>query len=322
MKFLITGSCGFIGFHVSQKILEKNNKVVGIDNLNTYYDIKLKKNRLKLLKKNKNFQFNKIDLIDINNLKKIFKINKFDVVINLAAQAGVRYSILNPNIYFESNVIGFYNILNLSKEYKVKHFLYASTSSVYGMSKKFPLNENMNTDKPLSFYAATKKTNEVMAYSYSKIYKLRTTGLRFFTVYGPLGRPDMSLFKFVKNIILNKPIELYNRGKHYRDFTYIDDVANSICGIIYNKFRKKQDVPYEIYNVGNGRTISLSKFVKLIQNSLVKKAKLKKLPLQIGDVKKTHADINKLSKIVNIKKTDAKTGVENFIKWYREYYKS
>ena len=213
MNLLVTGCSGFIGFHLTKKLLEKKNNIIyGIDNLNSYYDLKLKKDRLKILKNYKNFKFSKEDITNKKSLKKIFQKYKFKIVINLAAQAGVRYSIDNPNTYFSSNVVGFYNILDLCQKFKINHLLYASTSSVYGSANSFPLNENMNTDKPLSFYSATKKTNEVMAYSYSSIYKLRTTGLRFFTVYGPYGRPDMSLFKFVKNILLNRPIKVFNKG--------------------------------------------------------------------------------------------------------------
>lgn len=325
MKILVTGCCGFIGFHLSKKLLQKKNtKIIGIDNINNYYDTKLKKDRLKILKNYNNFVFYKLDITNLKKLNKLFKKYNYKTVVHLAAQAGVRYSIENPNTYFNSNVAGFFNILSLSKEYKINHLIYASTSSVYGASKKFPLTENMTTDYPLSFYAATKKTNEIMAYSFSNVYKLRTTGLRFFTVYGPYGRPDMSLFKFVKNIILGKPIQLFNKGLHQRDFTYIDDVVSYINFLIFNKNINfgKDKVPYEIYNIGNGKTVKLLNFIEVIQNNLFKKAKIKKYPLQKGDVKKTHANVGKINKLIKINKTDVKTGVEKFIKWYKGYIKS
>ena len=325
MNLLVTGCCGFIGFHLTKKLLEKKNNVIfGVDNLNSYYDVKLKKNRLKILSTNKNFKFYKIDITNNNNLNKIFKKNKFKIVINLAAQAGVRFSIENPKAYFNSNIVGFFNVLDLCKNYKIRHLIYASSSSVYGSTKKFPLNENMNTDKPLSFYASTKKSNEVMAYSYSSIFGLRTTGLRFFTVYGPYGRPDMSLFKFVKNILLDKSIKVFNKGIHQRDFTYIDDVVKYVEHLIFKKYDKldKKNIPFNIYNVGNGKTVSLQNFIKIIQHNLDKKAKIQKYPLQKGDILKTHSDVGKINKLIKFKKTDIKTGVVKFIKWYKEYYRS
>lgn len=320
MKILITGCAGFIGFHLSQLFLsQKNINVFGIDNLNHYYDVSLKKDRLKILKDNKKFIFKKIDLIEEQKLDRVFKKNKFDIVINLAAQAGVRNSIINPKDYLESNLIGFFNIINLSRIHKIKHFIFASTSSVYGDSTNFPLKENDDTDKPLSFYAATKKSNEVIAYSYSKIYELPTTGLRFFTVYGPYGRPDMSLFKFVKSIKNNKNIELFNFGKHLRDFTYVDDVTKSILKIL--KKKSKNNIPYQILNIGSNNPIKLKFFLKTIEKYLNKKAKIKYLPLQKGDVYKTHANIRKLQKISNFTpKTSVESGVKNFVDWFESYY--
>ena len=227
-KILITGAAGFIGFHVSLKLLKSGKNVVGIDNLNNYYDPKLKISRLNILKKYKNFIFKKIDLVDRKNLNKIFQKNKIEKVVNLAAQAGVRYSLINPKSYIDTNIVGFFNVIDLSREYKVKHFIYASTSSVYGALQKMPFKETYTTDHPIQLYAATKKSNELIAHSYSHIYKLPTTGLRFFTVYGPWGRPDMALFKFTKNILSNKKIDVYNYGNHSRDFTYIEDIVQGI----------------------------------------------------------------------------------------------
>lgn len=322
MKILITGCAGFIGFHLAKKLLNNNKlKVYGIDNLNTYYDVRLKQDRLKILKKNTNFNFKKVDISNFAKLSKNFKENKYDYVINLAAQAGVRYSITNPDTYFENNISGFYNILEVSKKIKIKHLIFASTSSVYGDQSKWPLKENYNTDKPLSFYAATKKINEVMAYSYSNIYKLPCTGLRFFTVYGPYGRPDMALFKFVKNINSAKRIKLYNYGNHYRDFTYVDDIVESIIRLI--KKPSKEKIPYEIFNIGGSKPYHLKKtFLRYIEKILSKKALINNLPMQMGDIFKTHADTKKLQNKINYKpKTNLKNGINNFIIWYKMYFK-
>ena len=320
MKILITGSAGFIGFHLCKKLLNLKFDVFGIDNLNKYYDINLKKYRIKQLKKKKNFFFHKIDLIDKKKINTIIKNNKIKYIVHLAAQAGVRHSIENPETYFKSNLEGFFNILELSKKNKIKHLLFASTSSVYGNNKKFPLTENAITDRPLSFYAATKKSNEVMAYSYAHIYKLPTTALRFFTVYGPFGRPDMSLFKFTKAIIENKKIQLFNSGDHIRDFTYIDDIVNGIFSII--KKPSKNNIPYNCFNIGRGKSKKLKYFLNLVEINLGKKGKIKKLPLQLGDVKKTHSSIKLLKKYASYKpKTDIKKGIKKFIDWYKEYYK-
>jgi len=322
MKILVTGCAGFIGYSFCKKILDsKRYTIFGVDNLNSYYDVKLKKSRLTILKKNnKNFFFTKLDIKNQKKLINFFKKNKFDIVVHLAAQAGVRHSIHNPKTYFDNNVFGFFNILEACKSIKVKNLIYASTSSVYGNVNKFPIKETANTDKPLSFYAATKKTNEVLAYSYSNIYKLRTTGLRFFTVYGPYGRPDMALFKFVKNIILKKEINLYNYGKHTRDFTYIDDVVSFIIGIIEKKNVKKELIPYTVFNIGNGKPIHLKNFLRLIENKLKIKSKIINLPFQIGDVKKTHANVKKINSIIKFKKTEVKSGITNFINWYTDYF--
>ena len=322
MNILITGCAGFIGFHLSSKLINKNKyKIFGIDNINDYYDVELKKKRISLLKKNKNFFFKKIDITNKDNLLLFSKKNHIKYIVHLAAQAGVRYSIDNPEAYFNSNILGFYNILECSKILKVKHLLYASTSSVYGSNKNFPVNELQSTDKPLSFYAASKKTNEVMAYSYSYIYKIPTTGLRFFTVYGPYGRPDMALFKFVKSIIEQKKINLFNKGDHYRDFTYIDDIVMFIDNLI-NK-PSSQKIPYNIFNIGSDNPYSLKKFLKTIEKNLNKKTKINLMKPQLGDVHKTHADISKLKRYTGLHpKTKLLDGIKSFINWYKGYYKT
>ena len=320
MKILVTGVAGFIGFHLVKKLLDKKIIVYGIDNINDYYDRGIKKARLKELKKYKNFFFNLTSLSNKQKINNIVKKNKISYIINLAAQAGVRYSISNPQEYFTSNIEGFFNILEISKENKIKHLIYASTSSVYGNNKKFPLNEESKTDQPLSFYAASKKTNEVMAYSYSNIYKLPTTGLRFFTVYGPFGRPDMALFKFTKSLFTNKQISLFNNGNHSRDFTYIDDIVEGIFLLI--KKPSNKIIPYNIFNIGSNSPKKLNLFIKIIEKLVNKKSKIKKLPLQLGDVKKTHASINKLTKYVGYKpKYNIYIGIKKFVDWYIRYYK-
>jgi len=319
MTVLVTGCAGFIGFHLSSKLLSKY-EVVGIDNLNNYYDPNIKKDRLLILKKQKKFKFYKKDISDLANLKKIFNKHKIKYIVHLAAQAGVRYSIDHPDKYVSSNLVGFFNVLEVARLFKVKHMIFASTSSVYGNNKKFPLKEKYNTDKPLSFYAATKKSNEVMAHAYSNIYKLPCTGLRFFTVYGPMGRPDMSLFKFSDAIINNKTIELFNKGNHYRDFTYVDDIVTSICKLLVKP--SKTDVPYDIFNIGSSKPYYLKKFLSLIEDNLSKKSKIKLMTMQQGDVHKTHADVSKLrEKIKYSPKTNIKLGIKLFIDWYKSYYK-
>ncbi len=321
-KILISGCSGFIGFSLSLFLLKKNSKfvVVGVDNINNYYDQNLKKNRLKILKQFKNFNFHKIDITNEKKMNKIFLRYKIDYIVHLAAQAGVRYSISNPKKYFDSNLLGFFNIIECAKKFKVKHFIYASTSSVYGDNNILPSKETFNTDKPLSFYAATKKCNEVIAYSYSNIFDLPTTGLRFFTVYGPYGRPDMSLFKFTKNILENKKIELYNKGKHVRDFTYIDDICESINKII-TKIPKGK-IKYRLLNIGSNKPQNLKKFISIIEKNLNKNVKVKNLPLQKGDIEKTNASNEKLFRLINyLPKTKIEDGIKSFIAWYKEYYK-
>ena len=333
-KILVTGSAGFIGFHLCKKLLKMGKKVVGIDNINNYYDQKLKLSRLKILKKDKNFFFYKIDIKDEKKLKKVFDKNKINYVVNLAAQAGVRYSLINPKSYIETNLVGFFNIINFSRVYKIKHFVYASTSSVYGALKKLPFKETYSTDHPIQLYAATKKSNEIIAHAYSHIYKMPTTGLRFFTVYGPWGRPDMALFKFTKNILSKKKIDVFNYGKHTRDFTFIDDIVQGIFKSIKkipkeNKkfnFKKpllsKSSAPFSIYNIGNGKQVKLMKYISEIEDYLKIKAKKNFIKLQKGDIKDTHSDLSKIKKNLNYKSsTSVKNGVRKFLDWYLQYYK-
>jgi len=319
MNILVTGCAGFIGFHLVQKLSKRKNiKIVGIDNLNTYYDVELKLKRLKIIKKINNFSFYKININNLLKLKNIFKIHKFDHVIHLAAQAGVRYSILNPNTYLENNISGFFNVLECSRNNNIKKLIFASSSSVYGSSKKFPFVEGDNTDHPESFYAATKKCNEIMAHSYSKIYNLNCIGLRFFTVYGSYGRPDMALYKFVDSIYKNKKINLYNYGNHFRDFTYVDDVVNSIDKII--DIKKNSRKLYDIFNIGSNDPVSLKKYLSMIEKIIGKNAKVNLLPFQKGDSLKTHASNEHLFKETSYKpKTNLLIGLKEFINWYKKY---
>lgn len=322
---LITGCAGFIGYNVSLKFLKENYIVIGVDNLNSYYDVNLKKKRLSLLKsESNNFTFFKIDISNNKALLKIFnKKKKPSVIIHLAAQAGVRYSIQKPEKYMQSNLIGFFNIIELAKKYKTKKLFLASTSSVYGNSNKNILSENLNTDKPIQFYAATKKSNEVIAYSYSYLFKLNITCLRFFTVYGPWGRPDMAYFKFVKSILNNKIIDVFNFGKHHRSFTYIDDITNAIYALFKRKKLVKDNTHsrFQIINLGNNKSVSLMRFIEIIEKILNKKAKKSFLPLQNGDVFSTKADIKKIKKIFpKFPQFDLEYGLKKFIDWYKNYY--
>ena len=334
-KILITGAGGFIGFHLSKKLLEKKYNILGIDNLNSYYSVKLKKDRIKILKHYKKFSFKKVDISNYNRVHLLFKKFKPDIVINLAAQAGVRYSLIDPGAYAKANLIGFFNILDSCRTHKISHLIYASTSSVYGANKKMPFKEKNIADHPIQFYAATKRSNEIMAHSYSVLYKMRTTGLRFFTVYGPWSRPDMSLLKFAKSISNNKKIELFNYGNHTRDFTYVDDIVNGIISII--KKRKKLSLKknnnnhdpsssanglFQVYNIGSEKPIALMKYIKLLEKYLGKKAKLKRLPLQKGDIVDTYSSTNKLKVDFNyMPKTKIEDGIKNFVKWFKNYYK-
>tara|TARA_B110001450_G_scaffold245435_1_gene258460 strand:- start:261 stop:1268 length:1008 start_codon:yes stop_codon:yes gene_type:complete len=331
-KILITGSSGFIGFHLSKKLLEKGNIVHGYDSMNNYYDVRLKKARYQILKKNKNFSFTKNKLENRKTLGNVFKKFKPNIVIHLAAQAGVRYSIEKPRVYLDSNITGTYNIIEVSKKYNVKHLIMASSSSVYGANKKIPFKEIDKTETQLSIYAATKKSNESMAHSYSNIWKIPITMLRFFTVYGPWGRPDMALFKFTKGILANKKIDIYNNGKMYRDFTYIDDIVNGIYLLInkvpnikqFNKYKNdslSSIAPFRILNIGNTKKVYLLDFIKEIEKELGKKAIRNYMPLQKGDVKQTVSNTNLLKKITGYNpKTNYKVGIKKFLNWYLDYY--
>lgn len=329
MNILITGSAGFIGYNLHKFFLsnpiKKNQKIVGLDSLNNYYDVKLKQNRTYSLKKKfkNNYIFIKEDFCNYKKLKSIFKKYKFSHVIHLGALAGVRNSILNPRDYLKNNVEGFFNILECCKIYKIKNLICASTSSVYGNAKKMPIKETASTDYPIQFYAATKKANEVFAHSYSELYSINTTILRFFTVYGPWGRPDMALFKFTENIIKNKYINLFNYGNHTRTFSYIDDVISSI-NLIFKKFHLKDTVKkkYRILNVSSNNKTTLKQYVNLIEKTLKKKSKKKFLKLQKGDINKSYASVALLKKLKMLKNvTSVETGIQNFVSWYLDYRK-
>ena len=321
MNILITGVAGFIGFHVAEDLLKLNSsKIFGIDNLNSYYDQKLKLNRIKYLKKIDKLNKFKFLKVDISNKKQLDKLKKYkiDIIIHLAAQAGVRHSIKKPQDYVKNNLLGFFNILDFSKSMHIQHLLFASTSSVYGNENR-KCSENFSCNTPIQFYAATKKSNEVMAYSYSAIYKLPCTGLRFFTVYGPWGRPDMALFKFVKNIKQKKEIEVFNYGNHRRDFTYVKDISRSILKLISKS--PKMKIPFEILNIGNSKPVKLEDFIKVIEKKLNIKAKEKYLPLQKGDIPNTNSNSGKLYKKIKFRpKTNYKSGITKFINWYQNYY--
>ena len=327
MKCLVTGAAGFVGMYTCASLLDKKIKVLGIDNLSPYYDKRLKLNRIKNLKQKKNFKFIKNDISDFNKLKKIFKNFKPQYVINLAAQAGVRNSIKNPSSYTNSNLVGFANVLECCKLFNVKHLVYASSSSVYGGCKQYPFIENTKIDEPISYYAATKKANELMAHSYSHLFKLPTTGLRFFTVYGPWGRPDMFLFLLVDSIKKSKFIKIFNQGKMYRDFTYVEDISISISKLlkkIPKPSKKNNDyvAPFKIFNIGNNKPTPLKKLISIVENICGRKARKKYIGMQQGDVKYTHANIDALHNWIKFKPfTNLEDGVKNFIKWYSEYYK-
>jgi UDP-glucuronate 4-epimerase len=333
-RILVTGSAGFIGFHLVKKLLDNGYEVTGIDNINNYYDVKLKKSRLEEIQNfinkrslNKKYKFFKIDLANKSSLKKLFNENTFDYVVNLAAQAGVRYSLENPDAYVESNLIGFVNLLECCREKPIKHFLFASSSSVYGMNIKQPFSTSDNTDFPISLYAATKKSNELIAHSYSHLFKIPSTGLRFFTVYGPYGRPDMAYFKFTKLIEDNKKIDIYNNGKMKRDFTYIDDIIEGVFKVMKSPPKTmisnitNAKAPYRLLNIGNNNPVTLDRFISAIENSLSKKAKKNMLPMQDGDVPITFADINDLYKQFGFQpSTTIEDGIDEFVKWYKLFY--
>lgn len=318
-KILVTGSAGFIGYHLCQSLLAQNHQVIGLDNLNDYYDVSLKKSRLQLLETHDNFRFHLVDLNDRAKINELFGKEKFDIVVNLAAQAGVRYSLENPHVYVDSNLVGFLNILEGCRHNPVKHLVYASSSSVYGMNSKIPFSTKDPVEHPVSLYAATKRSNELMAYTYSHLYQIPTTGLRFFTVYGPWGRPDMALFLFTKAILAGKPIPVFNYGKMKRDFTYIDDIVLGIEKVI--KHIPSGTPPYKLYNIGNNQPVELLHLIEVIEECLETKAVKELLPMQPGDVLTTYADVDDLIADVGFSpNTPIETGVSKFIQWYRNYY--
>jgi len=333
MKIIVTGAAGFIGMHVCKNLLENEHSVAGIDNINAYYDQTLKQKRLECLKSFEDFMFYKQDIADKRAVMEILVEVQADCVINLAAQAGVRYSLIDPDAYANSNLVGFLNILEACRRQEISHLIYASSSSVYGSNDEKPFGETHNTDHPISLYGATKKANEVMAHSYSHLFQLPTTGLRFFTVYGPWGRPDMALFLFTKAILENKPIDVYNHGKMMRDFTYIDDVVQAINRLVhdpakananYNTYQpdaSTSNSPWRIFNIGNGRPTQLMDYVSALEKALGKEAKKNFIPAQPGDVLETTADTTKLEYWTGFKSsTSIEQGVENFVKWYLSYY--
>ncbi|MFD4930163.1 NAD-dependent epimerase [Peribacillus butanolivorans] len=333
MKILVTGAAGFIGFHLTKRLLAQDINVIGVDNMNGYYDVLLKNDRLKILEKNPNFEFYKMDISNKEKLNQIFKDRTIQIVINLAAQAGVRYSIDNPDSYVNSNLVGFVNILEACRQYNVEHLIYASSSSVYGANTNIPFSTKNSVDHPVSLYAATKKSNELMAHTYSHLFNIPTTGLRFFTVYGPWGRPDMAYYSFTRNIIEENTIRVFNNGDMRRDFTYIDDIVEGIIRLldnppIYNETwdRANPDpsssyAPYKIYNIGNNNPIKLMDFINTLENLIGKKARIEFLPMQPGDVKETYADISDLHADVGFyPATTVEEGLTQFVNWYNKYY--
>jgi len=334
MKILVTGAAGFIGMHVSQILLARGDEVVGLDNLNDYYDPQLKLDRLARLTPNPAFRFVKMDVADREGVATLFAQEKFDRVVHLAAQAGVRYSLVNPHAYIDSNIVGFTNILEGCRHHGVQHLAYASSSSVYGGNTAMPFSEHHNIDHPVSLYAATKKANELMAHTYSHLFRLPTTGLRFFTVYGPWGRPDMALFLFTKAILAGEPIKVFNHGKMVRDFTYVDDIANGVVRVLDRPATvdpafdaaspdpARSNAPYRVFNIGNNDPVQLMAFIEAIEASLGKAAIKEYLPLQDGDVPATSADVSELEAWTDFRPaTPVRDGVGRFVQWYRDYFK-
>jgi UDP-glucuronate 4-epimerase len=333
-KVLVTGAAGFIGFHLSERLTKLGNEVIGLDNLNDYYDVNLKIDRLRQMEGRGNFRFLRLDLADRNSMSELFSRERFDVVVNLAAQAGVRYSLINPHAYIENNISGFLNILEGCRRHQVKHLVFASSSSVYGANTKMPFSVHQNVDHPVSLYGATKKANELMAHAYSGLFKIPCTGLRFFTVYGPWGRPDMVLFLFTKAILNGKPIDVFNYGRMRRDFTYIDDIIEGVARVMDripepnpqwdgdSPDPASGSGPYRLYNIGNNNPVELMRFIEVLENCLGKKAEKHLLPMQAGDVPATYADVDDLMKDVGFKpSTPIEEGVKRFVDWYRSYYK-
>jgi len=334
VRVLVTGAAGFIGFHLANRLLERGDSVVGLDDLNAYYDVRLKQARLDRLKPHKRFDFVLADLADDAAIEKTFASGKFDAIVNLAAQAGVRYSLENPRAYVDANVKGFLNILEGARHHGTGHLVYASTSSIYGLNNALPLDEGQNTDHPVSFYAATKKANEAMAHSYSHLFGIPTTGLRFFTVYGPWGRPDMALFKFTKGILAGEAIPVFNEAKMVRDFTYVDDIVEGVVRTVDNppapnpKWNAADPnpatsaAPWRLFNIGNSQPVELMTYIRAIESATGKKAKLDLLPMQAGDVLATHANTSALEGVTGFKPaTPVEEGVRRFVDWYREYYR-
>lgn len=332
---VVTGAAGFIGFHVARRLLDRGDAVLGIDNLNDYYDPELKKARLAILRSKHGFIFDHADIVDANRMAELFEKQKPRRVVHLAAQAGVRYSLTNPHVYVDSNVKGFLNILEACRHNGIEHLVYASTSSIYGANTRMPFSEHANVDHPLTLYAATKKANELMAHSYAHLFSLRCTGLRFFTVYGPWGRPDMALFRFTKGILSGEPIPVYNEGRMIRDFTYIDDIVEGVVRILDRPAQPDPNwrgddpdpatsyAPYRIYNIGNNQPVELLRYVAALERSLGRKAKLDLLPMQPGDVPATRADVSELDAAVGFRpKTTVEEGVARFVDWYREFYET
>jgi UDP-glucuronate 4-epimerase len=333
-KILVTGAAGFIGFHLSQRLLQNGETVVGLDNLNPYYDVTLKEARLSLLEKNGVFRFIRADIADRKAMAALFEAERFDIVVHLAAQAGVRYSLENPHAYVESNIVGFMNILEGCRHHQVKHLVFASSSSVYGANTRMPFSVHDNVDHPLSLYAATKKANELMAHTYASLYGLPCTGLRFFTVYGPWGRPDMALFLFTRAIMEGRSIDVFNEGRMERDFTYIDDIVEGVARIMeripspnaaWNGERPDPAIsfaPYRLYNIGNNRPVALMDFIAILEGHLGREAKKNFLPMQAGDVPATYADVDDLMADAGFKPaTPIEEGIGRFVAWYREYYR-
>jgi UDP-glucuronate 4-epimerase len=325
MEFLVTGVAGFIGMHVAARLLQAGHNVTGVDNLNHYYDVRLKQARLDVLQPYPNFRFLKMDLADGEKVNELFDGGKFERVIHLAAQAGVRYSLENPHVYVQSNVVGFTNILEACRHFPVKHLVYASSSSVYGANKKLPFSVRDNVDHPISLYAASKKANELMAHAYSHLFQIPTTGLRFFTVYGPWGRPDMAVFSFTKAILEGKPIDVFNHGKMQRDFTYIDDIVEGVLLVADRppapgEESRPSSAPYKLYNIGNHQPVELMKVIEVLEKCLGKSARKNMLPLQPGDVLATFADVDDLMRDTGFRPaTPIEVGLERFVRWYQSY---
>lgn len=331
---LITGAAGFIGYHLAEQCLAQGYHVLGVDNLNDYYDVSLKQARLARLQQQSSFEFFAMDIADSAALLEIFQQANIQWVVNLAAQAGVRYSLTHPHAYMQSNMLGFLNVLEACRQFPVQHLLYASSSSVYGANRRLPFSEHDNVDHPLSLYAASKKSNELMAHTYSHLYQIPSTGLRFFTVYGPWGRPDMAMIKFTRAILAGEPIPVFNQGHHQRDFTYIDDIIQGVMGVLHQPAMANADwrgeqpdpatsqAPWRVYNIGNNQPITLSYYIEVLEKCLGKTAVKEYLPLQAGDVLSTHADISELQQAINYQpRTSIEQGVAKFVDWYMDYYR-